>query len=56
LDWALLDIFAPFKAEYYGEKAEFGSLWQPWLEAVMAAAIQLKGGDGAQSQTLEAHE
>ena len=47
LDWALLDIFAPFKAEYYGERAEFGSLWQPWMEAVMAAARQLKGGEDA---------
>jgi len=47
LDWALLDIFAPFKAEYYGEESEFGSLWQPWLEAVMAAARQLKGGEDA---------
>jgi hypothetical protein len=42
-DWALLDIFAPFRAEYYGEEAEFGSLWQPWLKAVMAAARRLKG-------------
>jgi hypothetical protein len=29
VDWALLDIFAPFRAEYYGEETEFGSLWQP---------------------------
>ena len=42
LDWALLDIFAPFKAEYYGEEHEFGSLWTPWLEAVIAAARQLQ--------------
>jgi hypothetical protein len=42
LDWALLDIFAPFRAEYYGEEHEFGSLWQPWLEAVMAAARHLQ--------------
>ena len=54
LDWALLDIFAPFRAEYYGEQTEFGSLWQPWLEAVMEAARQLKGGDGAQSWKREA--
>jgi hypothetical protein len=43
LDWALLDIFAPFKAEYYGEEHEFGSHWTPWLDAVMAAATELKG-------------
>jgi hypothetical protein len=42
VDWALLDIFAPFRTEYYGETAEFGSLWQPWLDAVIAAARQLK--------------
>jgi len=48
--WALLDIFAPFRAEYYGETAEFGSLWQPWLEAVMAAARRLKGDQTPASQ------
>ncbi len=42
VDWALLDIFAPFRTEYYGETAEFGSLWQPWLDAVIAAARRLK--------------
>jgi hypothetical protein len=40
--WALLDIFAPFREEYHGGEAEFGSLWQPWIEAVIAAARQLK--------------
>jgi hypothetical protein len=43
--WALLDIFAPFRAEYYGKAAEFGSLWQPWLDAVIAAAGRLKGDE-----------
>jgi hypothetical protein len=42
LDWALLDIFAPFRAEYYGEEHAFGSLWTPWLEAIMTAANSLK--------------
>lgn len=42
LDWALLDIFAPFRAEYYGEEHDFGSLWTPWLDAIMAAAKSLK--------------
>jgi hypothetical protein len=43
VDWALLDIFAPFRTEYYGGGTfEFGSLWQPWLDAVIAAARQLK--------------
>lgn len=43
VNWALLDIFAPFWAEYiWGD--EFGSLWHPWREAVIAAAGQLKVG------------
>lgn len=50
VDWALLDIFAPFRTEYYGETAEFGSLWQPWLDAVMAAARQLRGDQTPASQ------
>ncbi|MGA2859029.1 MAG: hypothetical protein ABSE40_19335 [Candidatus Sulfotelmatobacter sp.] len=50
LDWALLDIFAPFRTEYYGETAEFGSLWQPWLDAVIAAARQLKDDQTPASQ------
>jgi hypothetical protein len=41
-DWALLEIFAPFRAEYYGKEHEFGSLWNSWLEAIMAAAKSLK--------------
>lgn len=42
LDWALLDIFAPFRAEYYGEGHEFGSLWTSWLDAIVATAMSLK--------------
>jgi hypothetical protein len=42
LDWALLDIFAPFRAEYHGEEHEFGSLWTTWLDAIVAAAKALK--------------
>ena len=42
LDWALLDIFAPFRAEYYGEEHEFGSLLTSWLDAIVAAAKALK--------------
>jgi hypothetical protein len=42
LDWSLLDIFAPFRAEYYGEEHEFGSLWTSWVEAIVAAAKALK--------------
>lgn len=47
LDWALLDIFAPFEAEYYGEEHEFGSLWNSWLDAVLAAAKGLKDFQGS---------
>jgi len=50
VDWALLDIFAPFRTEYYGETAEFGSLWQPWLDAVIAAARRLKEDETPASQ------
>jgi len=50
LDWALLDIFAPFRAEYYSEEHEFGSLWQPWLDAIMAAAKALKDGQASMIQ------
>lgn len=42
LDWALLDIFAPFQAEYYGEEQDFGSLWTPWLRTMMTAVKGLK--------------
>ena len=41
LDWALPDIFAPFRAEYW-EGHDFGSLWTPWLDAVTAAVSELK--------------
>jgi len=42
LDWTLLDIFAPFRAEYYGEEHEFGSPWSSWVKAIVAAAKALK--------------
>jgi len=41
MDWALLDIFAPFLAEY-DEELEFGSLWNEWVDDVIAAAKDLK--------------
>jgi hypothetical protein len=47
LDWALLDIFAPFRAEYYGEEHEFASLWNSWVEAATAAAKGLKDIQGS---------
>ncbi len=47
LDWALLDIFAPFRAEYYGEEHEFASLWNSWVEAATAAAKGLKDNQGS---------
>jgi len=48
LDWALLDIFAPFRAEYYGEEHGFGSLWTPWLDAIQESAKGLKDKQGYQ--------
>ena len=42
VNWALLDIFVPFLAEY-DEELGFGSLWNDWLEDVITAAMDLKG-------------
>jgi hypothetical protein len=42
VDYCLVDIFAPFQAEYYAE-LECGSLWQEWLEKMAAAIGELKG-------------
>jgi hypothetical protein len=41
LDWVLIDIFAPFLAEYHGGHP-FGSLWQEWLRKLAAALEGLK--------------
>jgi hypothetical protein len=41
IDWALLDIFSPFRAEY-DSGLEFGSLWREWLDDVITAAKDLK--------------
>jgi hypothetical protein len=53
LDWALLDIFSPFKAEYYGEEHEFGSLWTSWVDAIVAAAEALKDEQDPALKTTE---
>jgi hypothetical protein len=47
LDWALLDIFVPFKAEYYGEEHGFGTLLNSWLDAILAATKTLKDKQGS---------
>lgn len=47
LDWVLLDIFAPFRAEYYGEEHDFGTLWNSWADDVMAAAKGLRDNQGS---------
>jgi len=44
VDWVLLDIFAPFRAEYYAE-LEFGSLWQQWLNDVRSVTEDLAAQD-----------
>ena len=41
LDWVLLDIFAPFKAEW-DRGLEFGSLWREWAEDVGTAIEALR--------------
>lgn len=45
-DWALLDIFAPYRAEYVNG-AEVGSLWESWLIAMERALAELKECYGA---------
>ena len=39
-DWCLIDIFAPFRAEYECG-LEFGSLWQEWVRDMAAATRRL---------------
>jgi hypothetical protein len=41
LDWILVDIFAPFLAEYH-DGHPFGSLWQEWLGKLAVAIEELK--------------
>ncbi len=41
VDWMLLDIFAPFRAEYE-LGAPFGSLWDEWVHDVIEAAQALR--------------
>ena len=41
LDWALLDIFAPFRAEW-NEGLQFGSLWAKWVADAKAKLRQLE--------------
>lgn len=41
MDWILLNIFAPFRAEYQTEQP-FGSLWNQWVYDLVAAADALK--------------
>lgn len=50
LDWVLLDIFAPFKAEW-DRGLPFGSLWTKWLED---AKKQLEELGKANSQVVGA--
>jgi hypothetical protein len=41
MNWMLLDIFAPFRAEYE-DGLPFGSLWSQWVDGLIAAAQELK--------------
>ena len=41
LDWVLLDIFAPFRAEWE-RGLEFCSLWREWVEDVTTAVEALR--------------
>lgn len=42
MEWVLVDIFAPFRAEYE-LGVEFGSLWQEWLADLTIAIQNLRG-------------
>jgi hypothetical protein len=42
LSWTLPDVFAPFRAEYYGEEHAFGTLWSQWVDDMVATAMSLK--------------
>jgi hypothetical protein len=42
-DWCPLDVFAPFKTEYYNGQP-FGSLWPEWLGSLEIAVGQLSPG------------
>jgi len=41
MDWVLVDIFAPYKAEYE-LGVEFGSLWHQWLADLAVAVNELR--------------
>jgi hypothetical protein len=41
IDWMLLDIFAPFRAEYEIGRP-FGSLWNQWVDDLVSAALELR--------------
>ena len=48
--WALLDIFAPYRAEHNNE-LEFGSLWDRWLENMGTALEELRNQELAPPDT-----
>jgi len=54
VDWALLDIFAPFRSEYESG-LKFGSLWEKWLDDLIAGTQRLRdrygGDDESRSQS-----
>ncbi len=41
IDWMLLDIFAPYRAEYE-RGLPFGSLWNQWVDDLVVAADRLR--------------
>jgi hypothetical protein len=44
IEWTLVDIFAPFRAEYDLD-LPFGSLWDKWLDDLAAKGEELKAAD-----------
>jgi len=50
--FGILDIFAPFRAEY-SAKLAFGSLWETWLDETGGALQQLKSDSNSASESLK---
>jgi hypothetical protein len=55
LDWVLIDIFPPFRAEYYDGLA-FGSLWHEWLLKLKAAIGELNDQSSAAGEVARASD
>jgi hypothetical protein len=55
VDWVLLDIFAPFVAEW-NEGLPFASLWSPWVENAKAALSRLEQDKRMSNQKVSSQQ